>query len=271
MPLVALLVACSGEPPPPSGIVSVAAAFAPLAEAAARIGGDRVQVADLTPPGAEPHDLELTPSQIGLVSDAGVLVYLGGGFQPAVEELAGRRTGPSVDLHSGGDPHIWLDPVAWRDAVTEIAEALSEADPEGEETYARNAGDYRVELAALDADYRAGLRECRRRVIVTAHDAFGRLARRYGLEQLPIAGISPDAEPSARRLAELRTLVRERGVTTIFTESLVSPRVAEALARETGANTAVLNPAETLGRGETYLSVMLENLRILRRVLECAP
>jgi zinc transport system substrate-binding protein len=273
---LALLIAagCSGSATPHAGVVQVAAAFSPIVEATNRIGGDRVEVTSLTPPGAEPHDVELTPDQIATVLNADVLIYLGGGFQPAVEDLAKRRSGSSVNLLSGRDPHIWLDPVAWDEAVGEIAEALSEADADGREMYLKNLAAYRTELRALDANFRAGLRDCKRRFIVTAHDAFGRLAARYGLEQIPIAGISPEAEPSAKHLAELRRLVRERGVTTIFTETLVSPRVAETLARETGVRTTVLDPIESLGEedlqaGKTYLSQMLANLKALRKALDC--
>jgi zinc transport system substrate-binding protein len=270
-----LAAACGGGTKAPSnGLVQVAAAFSPIVEASSRIGDDRVDVINLTPPGVEPHDIELTPNQISAVLNADVLIYLGGGFQPAVEELVGRRGGASVDLLTGKDPHIWLDTAAWRDAVGEIAEALSEADPPGKDVYEKNLEAYQTELTALDANLRAGLRDCKRRVIVTAHEAFGRLAARYNLEQIAIAGISPDAEPSAAHLAELRRVVQERGVTTIFTEELVSPKVAETLARSTGARTAVLDPIESLSEGalrsgKTYLSQMLENLKRLRMALEC--
>lgn len=273
--LVLALASCGGgDEPRPAGQVRVAAAFYPIVEATSRIGGERVDVANLTPPGVEPHDIELSPGQIAEVLNADLLLYLGGGFQPAVEDLADRRNGGSVNLLSGGDPHLWLDPPEWVEAVGEIAEALSEADPEGRASYAANLEALRTELSALDANYRAGLRDCKRRVIVTAHESFGRLAARYNLEQISIAGISPDVEPSAQHLADLRRIVRSKGVTTIFTEELISPKVAETLARETSTRTAVLDPIESLSEdalrgGKSYLSQMLSNLDTLRRALEC--
>lgn len=270
---LAVAAACGGSTASPGdGTVRVVGASFPIAEAAERIGGDRVIVVDLTPPGGEPHDLEPTPEQIQAVAEADVVFWIGGGFQPAVERLATRRSSGSVNLVSGNDPHVWLDPVAWRDAAGEIAESLSEADPAGAASYAANATAYRAELSAIDADYRAGLRDCASRVLVTAHRAFGALAARYGLELHAIAGLSPEGEPSPARLAELRRLVRERGVTTIFTEPLAPARIAGALARETGAAVATLDPIESreaTGRPRTFLALMLENLAAIRKALRC--
>jgi zinc transport system substrate-binding protein len=268
------------------GKAKVVAAFYPVAEAARRVGGDRVAVQDLTPAGAEPHDLELTPDQVDAIQDAAVVFDMGRGFQPAVEHAAGRRSGPTVELlatpplrrvaSAASDPHVWLDPVLYRELVGEVRRALSRVDPRGREEYARNAAAFVAEIDAVHARYTAGLRDCRRRTIVTAHAAFGHLARRYGLRQEAIAGISPDAEPSAPRLAALADLVERTGVTTIFTEELVSPRVADALAREVGGlKTATLNPLEGLtpaeqARGDDWASVMRTNLTRLRAALGCA-
>ena len=257
------------------------ASFYPLAEAARRVGGDLVRVENLTPPGAEPHDLELTASQVADIQDADVVLVLGGGFQPAVEEAADGRTG-TVELlrvlgpaaGDGDDPHVWLDPVLFAAVVDQVADALARAEPAQRPAFSAGADAYKTQLGQLDHDYRAGLADCARREILTAHEAFGRLAGRYGLTQESIAGLSPETEPEPDRLAELADLVRRRGVTTIFTETLVSPRVADALARETGARTEVLDPLEGLSRdevggGATYLSVMGENLAKLRAALGC--
>jgi zinc transport system substrate-binding protein len=151
---------------------------------------------------------------------------------------------------------------------------MTRADPSGASIYERNAERYRGQIEALDQRFREGLHDCARRVIVTSHAAFGYLAARYGLVQEPIAGLSPEAEPDPKRLAELADLVRREGVTTIFTEELVSPRVADTVAREAGVKTAVLNPLEgltpqELARGESYVSVMGENLAALRVALGC--
>lgn len=257
------------------------ASFYPLAEAAQQVGGGPVRVRNLTPPGAEPHDLELSASQVAEIQDADVVLVLGRGFQPAVERAAAGRRG-TVELLSvlgpsagdSRDPHVWLDPVLFSTVVDHVTSAVERIEPEQRTTVAANATRYKAELADLDGEYRAGLADCARREIVTAHDAFGRLASRYGLSQEAIAGVSPEIEPEPARLAELADLVRQRGVTTIFTESLVSPRVADALARETGARTEVLDPLESLSSkdiraGATYLSVMRDNLAKLRTALGC--
>ena len=264
----------------------------PLYEAAREVGGDRIEVRNLAPSGAEPHDLELSPTQVDALLDADVVLYVGRGFQPAVEAVVDDRDGGiTVDVLAaltahlrtqaaeGGDgdqsdPHVWLDPVLMARIVEQVRDALARADPSGASSFERSSDRYRSEIEALHERFRNGLSDCGRRVMVTSHAAFGYLAARYGLIQQPIAGISPEAEPDPRRLAELADLVRREGVTTVFTETLVSPRVANTLAREAGVHTAVLNPVEGLspeevGRGENYVSVMDANLRTLRQALEC--
>lgn len=264
--------------------VRVVAGFYPLAEAAAHVGGDRVAVTNLTPAGAEPHDLELRSSDVDRIEEAAVVLYLGRGFQPAVEQAAERGEGRAVDLLAPGagvveggaddDPHVWLDPTLMARIAERVREALGEADPEGRPTYEANAAAYVADITALDAAYRQGLAQCDRRVIVTSHDAFGHLARRYGLTQDAITGLSPESEPDPDRLSELASKVRAEGITTIFYETLVSPRVAETLARETGARTAVLDPIEGItedeqAEGRTYESAMTDNLAALRNALSC--
>jgi len=271
---------------------SVVASFYPLAEAASRVGGDLVSVQNLTPPGVEPHDLELAPDDIEAIANADVIVYLGGGFQPAVEDALAEaehavtvdaldavatNAAPASEADEGltVDPHVWLDPARYEEIVRSVSAALSEADPANEATYAANAEAYIGQIAALDEEFRVGLLDCERITIVTSHEAFGYLADAYGLTQVGILGLSPEAEPDPRRLAELRDLVQREGVTTIFAEELVSPKVAETLASEAGVQVAVLNPIESLTdaqerAGEDYLSLMRENLDTLRRALDCA-
>jgi zinc transport system substrate-binding protein len=318
----ALLSACgggdgdAGDGAGDEGRIEVVASFSPLAEVARRVGGARVAVRNLTAPGAEPHDLELTPSGVDALEDADVVVVLGRGFQPAIEEVAARRDGPTVvvldaldvgpgevaDAHGhddeghddghaddgggaddedGGDgegvvdPHVWLDPTKMAAIVDLIEDALAKASPADRPGFSRNAEALREELRALDAEFARGLADCERRLLVTAHAAFGWLADRYGLEQEAIAGLEPDQEPSAQRLAELADLARAEGVTTVFTETLVSPEVAETLAREAGGlRTAVLDPLEGFteaqeAAGADYFSVMRENLATLRAALGC--
>jgi zinc transport system substrate-binding protein len=283
------LVACSRSEAAPDGETTVVASFYPLAEAASRVGGDLVSVDDLTPPGVEPHDLELAPDDVEALATADVVVYLGGGFQPAVQDAVTQDAQgvvvdalDAVDTHPGSpgeaevvDPHVWLDPTRYEWIVSAVARALGEADPSNAVTFRTDADAYNEQLSTLDEDFRAGLSNCERSTIVTSHEAFGYLAERYGLTQVAIAGLSPEAEPDPRRLAEIRDLVRRQGITTIFSEELVSPKVAETLANEAGVTVQVLNPIESLTddqsrAGEDYLSIMRENLDTLRRALGCA-
>jgi zinc transport system substrate-binding protein len=274
------------------GEVTVLASFYPLAEAAERVGGDAVSVENLTPAGSEPHELELTPTQVEAIGGADVVVVMGRGFQPGVEAVAEEREGATVEVLSalevgegrvadedhedegGLDPHVWLDPTKMAQIVDAVASALTRADPDRAEDFQANAEAYRRQLSELDAAYEASLGSCDRDLLVVAHDAFGWLAERYGLQQEPIAGLSPEQEPDPQRLAELVAVVEREGVTTVFTETLVAPAVAETLAREAGVDTAVLDPLEglteeRLADGETYLSVMEANLAKLEDALGC--
>jgi zinc transport system substrate-binding protein len=284
--VVALLAAaCAPSVGSEGGRTTVVAALYPLAEVARRVGGGAVEVADITPPGAEPHDLELTAEQVADIQTADVVLYLGGGFQPAVEAAVTEAQGRVVDLlkalpavreGSGAvDEHVWLDPVLMTDITDRVAGALSLADPTNRRTFRANADAFRADLAALDEAYREGLAACRQRTIVVSHAAFHHLAERYGLRQEAISGLSPEAEPDPARLAALADLVRTEGVTVVFTEELVSPEVAETLARETGVQTEILSPLEGLTEEQIaaradYLSVMEENLTKLRAALGCA-
>jgi zinc transport system substrate-binding protein len=256
----------------------VVASFFPLAEVARRVGGDRVVVTDLTPSGAEPHDLELTSDQVDDLLDADLVVHLGGGFQPAVEDVVDQRDGATVDVLSAlgidedgddVDPHVWLDPTQLGRIVDVVAGALADEVPDSEADVDAAARRYRDELVDLDADLASQLGDCRRDLVVSAHDAFGRLARRYGLRTEALTGLSPEAEPDPGRLAELADLVEREGVTTVFTEALVAPDVAEVLAREAGVRTAVLDPIEGPSDGG-YVGAMRRNGDALAEALGCS-
>jgi zinc transport system substrate-binding protein len=255
--------------------LGVVAGFYPLAWAADEVGGDRVDVVNVTPQGAEPHDLELSARGVELLRKANVILLLRG-FQPALDRAADdAENARVVDLLENAspvrtgdgatDPHVWLDPVRFAAIVRRIGDEL--AVPARAEALA-------TRLEALDTEFRRGLSRCERREVVTSHEAFGYLAARYGLEQIPITGVSPEAEPSARDLERVVDEVRRTGATTVFFETLVSPRLAETVAREAGATTAVLDPIEGLtreerDRGGDYFSVMRANLRALREALGC--
>lgn len=267
--LALALAACGGgSTGGDDGRVRIIAGFAPLAEIAERVGNDSVDVENLTPAGAEAHDLELTTDQVDAIDDADLVLFLGGGFQPAVEAAAARSDATALDLlegEEGDDPHVWLDPVAMARLATKVRASLPDDAVDAEAADAHVA-----ELEALHDEFTAGLADCDRRVIVTAHDAFGRLAARYDLDDVAITGISPEAEPDPRRVAELADLIQRTGVTTVFTEVLVSPEIAETLAREAGARTAVLDPIESFAaESDDYGAVMRRNLTVLREALGC--
>ena len=258
------LVGCGGTDT--SSSESVVAAFYPLAWAAEQVVPEGTEVVNLTPPGAEPHDVELSPRDVETVRSARLVIYVGGGFQPAVEDAVSEREGPSFDVLDGAsDPHVWLDPARFAHIAAELGRRAGRPRA-GEELAAT--------LSELDASYRAGLRRCGRNALVTSHAAFGHLATRYGLTGLSLSGSSPEAEPTARELERLIDDVRASGATTVFTEPLVSDSAAETVARETGAQLAVLDPLEGLSKerlaaGEDYLSVMRDNLAALREALGC--
>ncbi|MFF0722797.1 metal ABC transporter substrate-binding protein [Micromonospora sp. NPDC003816] len=318
--------ACSTEDSPAGADpnrIDVVAGFYPLQFLAEQVGGDAVAVTNLARPGAEPHDLELNPGQVGQISEAELIIFLHG-FQPAVDEAIDQNGGdrafdvatvePLLEAAAGGhthshgdddhghedddhghdhdeekkpaeeakhaeetsdgakDPHVWLDPTRLATIGDKLAERLGAVDPDRAGEYTRRAAALRTELEKLDTEFSEGLKTCQRREIVVSHTAFGYLAQKYQLEQIGITGLSPEDEPSPQRLAEVTEEAREHGATTIFFETLVSPKVAETIAKEVGAQTAVLDPIEGLSadNGGDYLSVMRTNLQTLRTALSCS-
>jgi zinc transport system substrate-binding protein len=277
------------------GRLDVVTAFYPLQFLSEKIGADAVAVTQLTKPGAEPHDVELNARQVGEISDAGLVVYLKG-FQPAVDEAVAQEAagkaldvGSTVELLDAGaheeeehapgeeehaegatDPHVWLDPVRFATIADKLAERLGQADPARAAAYTERARTLHADLDALNTEYATALKTCARREIVTSHTAFHYLADRYGLTEVGITGITPESEPSPQRLAHVAEQARATGTTTIFFETLVSPKVAETIAREVGARTAVLDPLEGLSAPDTdYFSVMRSNLTALTTALGC--
>lgn len=294
--LVPMVAACSGAlgTDPGSG-PRVVASFYPLQYVAERVAGEHVEVVNLTSPGGEPHDLELDVEQTAQIADADLVVYAKG-LQPAVDEAV-TQNGPDqvlevtevVDLappeahegesaedhaeHSdeGGDPHFWLDPERMADLAAQVRAELAELDPEHAADYAANLRSLQADLDQLDAAYAEGLARCRVDTVVVSHDAFGYLEK-YGPHFESIAGLTPDAEPSAAHLAELAALIESEKITTVFSETLVSPALAETLARDLGLDTEVLDPVEGLTdqtADEDYLSLMRTNLERLRAANGC--
>lgn len=284
--------------------VQVAAAFYPLQYVADRVAGDHASVVNLTSPGSDSHDLELTAKETAEIADADLVVFEHG-FQPsvddAVETNAGGATLDVADVvelrpaaedhdheheheegeehadeeehdHGEEDPHFWQDPLLMADLGDAVADELAEVDPDHADDYRANAADLRTDLEALDAAYTDGLAQCERSTVVVSHNAFGYLSR-YGLEFEAIAGLNdPEAEPTAADLAHLQEVIEDDGITTVFYESLVDPATAEQLASDTGVDTAVLDPIEGLSdqtAGEDYLSLMKQNLAALEEANGC--
>jgi ABC-type metal ion transport system, periplasmic component/surface adhesin len=259
-----------------AGTLQVTAGFYPLAYAAQQVGGDLVSVTDLTPPGGEPHDLELSPRQVSDLSSQDLVIYLGNRFQPAVEEAIQIQDIPSLDAMSAvdpekqreGDSHIWLNPLIMGQIGQGIADQLSQIDPENASSYQAGAAKFEEQMQATDASYKNKLSTCNGATLVTSHEAFGYMADEYGLEQVGISGIEPDAEPSPKRLREVEDIVKERGVTTIFFESSVAEATADRLAETLGVKTEELNTLETEPSTD-FAKVMESNLLALENGLNC--
>ncbi len=273
-----------------SSKLDVVASFYPLYFFAAEIGGNQAEVTNITPPGGEPHDYDLTAQDIAKITKSDILVLNGGMLEPWADNMLqnidadktrvviageGLTTGRmEEDGEDITDPHVWLSPPLAQRMVEKIAQAFKQSDPAHADYYSENAEALETKLANLDQEFKAGLAECVNQDIVTAHAAFGYLAAAYGINQIPITGVSPDAEPSPQQLADITKLARERNVKVIFFESLVSPALAETIAHEIGAKTLVLDPLEGLtpadiARGEDYFSVMRQNLANIEEALEC--
>jgi zinc transport system substrate-binding protein len=270
--------------------IRVVVSFYPLQEAVQRVGGERVAVTNLVAVGAEPHDLALTPRDVETLRQAQLIVFLGAGFQPALERALQALPASNVvildvarsmPLRSGEgefaqamDPHVWLDPLLLKQIVVDVRVALIGLDPAGRDGFEANTAAYHSVLDQLHEEFRTGLADCTRREIVTGHAAFAYLAARYNLRQLAVTGLSPEAEPSPREMQEIVRLARQYGVRVVFVEPLVDPRLSNTVARELGTRTRVLNAIEGLtaeeqAAGKGYMDLMRENLSALREGLGC--
>jgi len=272
---------------------TVATTIYPLYEFTRQVAGDKAEVVLLVPSGAEPHDWEPAASDLIKVKRASLFVYNGAGMEAWVDKIAGTMLADKKTVSAAGvvslipaqyseeggpaepgaiDPHVWLDPVNAQAIVQAIATALAEIDSDNASYYQTNADAYIGQLAGLDSEYRTALASASRREIITSHAAFGYLARRYDLKQVAIMGLSPDAEPTPERMAEIIRHVRANGIKYIFFETLVGPKLSEVIANESGAQTLVLNPIEGLtdeeiAQGMNYISEMRMNLVNLKYAL----
>lgn len=282
---LALLSGCgstdSTTAPLTSTAPKVVAAFYPLQYAAEQVGGTNVTVANLTQPGVEPHDLELSAAQVAQISQADLVLYVKG-FQPAVDDAVAQQAADrSIDVTSalqlldgseGADPHVWLDPANMSKIGAAIAERLATIEPDKAASFAKNSSALATSMNALTTEFTKGLASCKTKSLVVSHDAFGYLANAFGFTQVGISGLNPEAEPSPARMREVADVIKTNNVSTIYYETLVDPKVAQTIADETGAAAVMLDPLEGLAPNATgdYVSVMKANLATLKKGQECS-
>ncbi|MBP2654837.1 MAG: ABC-type metal ion transporter, periplasmic subunit [Firmicutes bacterium] len=279
-----------------AGKLKVVTSIYPVYEFTKQVGGDKVDVSMLVPQGAEPHDWEPTATQLIQIKSAKLFLYHGAGMenldkilnqdtlgtakavavsqniQPLNEEHTGENEADHSAGHNHPDAHMWLDPLSAQQEVLNIAQALQAVDPENSDYYKQNAEKYNKELAQLDQEYQRTLNNLPRRDIITSHAAFSYLTKRYNLTQVAIMGLAPDSEPTPEKLANIIDFCKKHKVKYIFFETLVSPKLSETVARETGAKLLVLNPLESLtvdetNQGKNYITVMQDNLANLKIAL----
>ena len=300
---LSLLTGCGTQPADTAagdGRLRVLTSFYPMYDFACKIGGDCIDVTNMVPSGTEPHDWEPSTNDLKNLEKADVFIYNGADMEPWADDLLVSRSdtlrvveaSENVELrttdgehehahehegadhhHGDFDPHVWLDPENAKIEMEAIRDALCAADPENSTVFQSNYEKYAAELDVLDAEFREKLAPLPNRTIVVAHEAFGYLCDAYGLTQVGIEGLSPDSEPDPGRMAEVIDFVREHSISTIFFEELVSPKVAEAIASETGAQAKMLSPLEGLSdeqaaAGADYFSVMHDNLAALMEALK---
>lgn len=306
--LLATLAACTTASSPDAStpnssatskdVLKVAAAIYPIEEVVTRVGGANVELVALTPPGEDPHERDLTAKQLDALASADAVFYLGEGFQPSIEKAIGaldtkivavdllgvvdlleadQHSATQTGQHSHGDhdPHVWLDPTNMVAIARAVSDLLGTLESSRAPEFADNARNYIADLTALGEEFDSSLAVCRSRVLVTAHAAFAYLARRAALEAHSISGLNPAQEPSARDLEELESLVRDKGVSTIYYETLLPGNVARTIAEATGARTDLLDPIENISAadrraGATYVSIQRENLARLVTGLGCS-
>jgi len=271
--------------------IKIVASFYPLYYFSERIAGEKGEVINLTPAGAEPHYYEPSARDIADMETSNILVLNGANLEPWGEKIkdnidtdrttiviAGENLATRDILENGEsviDPHIWLSPKLAEQMINKILEGFIQADAENTEYYTNNANTLKAELVELDNEYAEGLAECKNRNLVVSHSAFGYLAASYNLNEIAITGISPDAEPSPQKLADVAKFADDNGIKYIFFEELVSPKLSQTIANEIGAQTLVLNPLEGLSgkdisAGKNYFTEMRKNLTNLKTALQCS-
>jgi zinc transport system substrate-binding protein len=268
----------------------------PLYDFAGNVGRDKVNVSLLLPPGVEPHSFEPKPGDMMKLNKADVFIYTNKYMEPWVEKLLQKTKNQNLAVadasqgiammeeteteehergHGGKDPHIWLDFSDAMKMVDNIRDVFVSKDPENKNFYLKNAEDYKAKLKNLDQQFQKTLSGCEKRVLVHGgHFAFGYLARRYHLQYIAAYGFSPNAEPRPEDLLKVSKSLRKNGLKYIFYEELISPRVAETVAKETGVSLLLLYTGhnvdkEAFDRGVTFIALMQKNLEHLKAGLQC--
>jgi zinc transport system substrate-binding protein len=255
-----------------SGSHGIVVSSYPAQFLARRVAGAHAEIRDLARPGVEPHDIELTSDDIDAIDNAELVFYIGAGFQPAVATAAKRRGTRAIDIGAGlatrkSDPHFWLDPTLLKNAAARVGAAITKLHPERANAVVKNVSAFAADLERLDLEFKTALAHCERTVFVTTHASFGYLAARYGLTELSISGVTPDTEPSPKRIADLSARIKRDGITTVFYEPRVPRAAADTLAHDAGVKTALLDPYETTAAD--YFTVMRRNLAALKLALGC--
>src|SRR3989339_101103 len=291
---IAVFVAISRQPSPTANNttnkINIVASFYPLADFAQNIGGEHVNVINITPPGAEPHEFEPTPRDMAQIYTADLFILNGQGVDAWAEKIIPELTANNVATikmsdHLGNlkinnpsspdeqyDPHFWLDPTNAAKEADIVADALIKIDSAHTKEYNQNRDTFKIKLLQLDQEIKLGLTNCKSREIITTHDAFAYLANHYGLTTFHILGLSPEEEPSPKQIAAISNLAREKNIKYIFFETVVDQKLSQTIANEIGAQTLVLNPIEGLTKeeiqnGQNYISVMRNNLQNLKTAL----
>ena len=272
------------------GKLKIYTSIYPLYDFTKKVGGDKVDVTNLVPAGTEPHDFELSTKDVVNLEKADMLVYNGAGIENWTDKvidslesdkIAYVKSSEGLELHTtedehdddghnhgSTDPHTWLSIENAKKEMENIKNALVEIDPDNASYYEENYETYSKKFDELDNKFHTTLDSIENKSIIVAHEAFGYLCDEYDIEQVGIEGLTPDSEPDPARMTEIIKFAKDNNIKTIFFEELVSPKVAETIAKEVGANTAVLNPLEGLSEedinnGEDYFSVMEENLQAI--------
>ena len=297
--LSAILLSCGGTQDstvaPDASRLTVAASFYPIAEIVQRVGGDDVQLLALTAPGVEPHDSELSAKQLEELSKADIVFYVGGGFQPDLEKAIASLpdTAIAIDLlksvdlisakdeidghdhgHSDTDPHVWLDPANMVKMSAVVSQEIAKAEASLAPGLNERQVTYANELNEVGTLIDTTFAKCERKELVTAHDAFAYFTTRANLVAVPISGIDPENEPSAKELEATAKIAKDSNVTTVFFEEILPKAFADTVAKAIGASIDSINAVETISQsdldaGVTYSSIMKSNITKISIALGC--